>query len=49
MKLCLRTTPDQRPTAERLINVMIPRAKEMLKEMGGKAALVNLDIVYEDA
>jgi serine/threonine protein kinase len=49
MKLCLRTAPGQRPTAERLINNMIPKAKEMLKKMGGKAALVDLDVVYEDA
>jgi hypothetical protein len=49
MKRCLRTALGQRPTAERLMENMVPKAKEMLKDMGSEAALVDLDVVYEHA
>jgi hypothetical protein len=49
MRLCLRTAPGQRSTAKRLMENMVPKAKEMLKKMGDKAVLVDLDVVYEDA
>lgn len=48
MKQCLRTSPAGRPTAARLVNEMGAVAKEMLKKMGGKAALVDMDVLYDD-
>jgi serine/threonine protein kinase len=47
MKQCLRTAPVGRPTAARLVNEMGAVAKDMLKKMGGKSALVDLEIQYD--
>ena len=41
---CLSRTPSSRPKAERLVYGMGLVAKGMLKRMGGKSALVDLDI-----
>ncbi|CAO2656368.1 Nn.00g051710.m01.CDS01 [Neocucurbitaria sp. VM-36] len=46
MTQCLRRTPSRRPTADRLIYGMSIVAKGMLKRMGGKPALVDLDIKF---
>jgi hypothetical protein len=47
MKLCLNKSPSKRPTVDRLINDMSMTAKQMLRKMGGKAALVDLDVDFE--
>jgi serine/threonine protein kinase len=46
MRLCLSTSPGRRSTAERLINDMGAKAREMLKKMGGKAALMDMDVDF---
>jgi hypothetical protein len=43
MTQCLHHTPSKRPTTERLLNEIGIMAREMLRRMGGKAALVDLD------
>lgn len=43
MSQCLRATPGRRPTVQRLLNSMTPMAKDLLKQIGGQAALTDLD------
>jgi hypothetical protein len=46
MKQCLSDTPSRRPTAQRLIHGMSLITEGMLKKMGGKMALVDLDVAF---
>ncbi|KAF1839631.1 kinase-like protein [Decorospora gaudefroyi] len=46
MAQCLSQTPSRRPTAERLVYGMSLAARGMLKKMGGKAALVDLEAKF---
>jgi serine/threonine protein kinase len=48
MRQCLRTSPAGRPTAARLVNKMGVVAKDMLKKIGGKVALVDLEVQFDD-
>jgi hypothetical protein len=46
MSECLTRTPSRRPTVEELLFDMGAVAKRMLKIMGRKAALVDLDAKF---
>jgi serine/threonine protein kinase len=46
MKECLMTVPAGRPTVKQLLNSMGPVAISMLKKMGGKAALNDMDAKF---
>jgi hypothetical protein len=48
MKLCLSSSTGRRPTAERLLKEMGLKARETLKKMGGKAALIDLDVDFDE-
>lgn len=43
---CLSYSAGQRPKAARLVDRMGPEAKTLLREMGGKAALVDLEAKF---
>jgi hypothetical protein len=50
MNQCLTRTPSKRPTTEQLVYGMGIVARGMLRKMGGKAALVDLEAKFgEDA
>ncbi|KAF2827424.1 serine/threonine protein kinase-like protein [Ophiobolus disseminans] len=46
MKRCLSMSPGSRPTVLRLVNDMGQEARSMLKKMGGKTALVDMDVKF---
>jgi len=46
VKQCLSKAPSHRPTAERLTHGMSLVARGMLRKMGGKSALVDLEVVF---
>ncbi|KAF1843959.1 serine/threonine protein kinase-like protein [Cucurbitaria berberidis CBS 394.84] len=46
MTRCLSHSPNTRPTADRLVNSMSLVARGLLKRMGGKTALVDLDVKF---
>jgi hypothetical protein len=43
---CLRHTPSRRPTTERLVYGMNLEARGMLKKIGGKTALIDMDAKF---
>ncbi|KAF2129857.1 kinase-like protein, partial [Dothidotthia symphoricarpi CBS 119687] len=46
MMRCLSHKPDERPTTEKLVDEMGPVARGMLEKLGGKAALVDMDVTF---
>jgi serine/threonine protein kinase len=48
MKKCLSIAPSGRPTVKQLLNNMGPVAIGMLKKMGGKAALYDMDATFDE-
>lgn len=46
MTRCLSMNPSRRPTVLRLVNDMGLEARSMLKKMGGKTALVDMDVKF---
>ncbi|KAF2851104.1 serine/threonine protein kinase-like protein [Plenodomus tracheiphilus IPT5] len=48
MSLCLRFTPSERPSARRLLEEMVDDGKEILRSMGGQAALAHLELIVDD-
>jgi uncharacterized protein with GYD domain len=43
----MSTSPSRLPTAERLISDMGAKMRDMLKWIGGKAVLVNMDVDFD--
>lgn len=46
MMQCMQGAPEQRPETAELVASMFPTAKGMLKQMGGTAALADMDVTF---